>query len=59
MSIVIDIFRAFLCKSVRRGAGTSRGVDSKCAGLFDFVMSHYGDEVYGLRYVRGYTLDSD
>lgn len=42
-----------LCKSVRRDnratAFASRGDRSDCAGLFDFVMSHYAGEVARMR----------
>ena len=42
-----------LCKSIRHDnrasvfASTSKKLD--CAGLFDFVMSHYAGEVAGMR----------
>lgn len=42
-----------LCKSIRHGnrasvfASTSKKLD--CAGCFDFVMSHYADEVARMR----------
>ena len=42
-----------LCKSIRHNnrasvfASTSKKLD--CAGLFDFVMSHYADEVARMR----------
>ena len=42
-----------LCKSVRRGnrapVFASRGDRTDCAGLFDFVMSHYAGEVARMR----------
>jgi len=42
-----------LCKGVRRdnrpSVAVSRGDKSDCAGLFDFVMSHYADEVIRMR----------
>ena len=39
-----------LCKGVRRPAAASLHSVSEYEGLFDFVMSHYADLVYMLRY---------
>ena len=39
-----------LCKGVRRTATASAHSVSEYEGLFDFVMSHYADLVYMLRY---------
>jgi hypothetical protein len=39
-----------LCKGVRRAARVSAHSAAEYEGLFDFVMSHYADLVYMLRY---------
>lgn len=39
-----------LCKGVRRVAAVSVHSAVKCDGLFEFVMSHYADLVYMMRY---------
>lgn len=44
-----------LVKSVRRCKRVER-IDSYCAGLFDFVMSHYAYDVTRLRLNRRWKL---
>lgn len=39
-----------LCKGMRRAAAVPAHSAAKCEGLFDFVMSHYADLVYMMRY---------
>lgn len=41
-----------LCKGMKRNVhvSASRDVSPSCAGLYDFVMSHYADLVYMMRY---------
>ena len=39
-----------LCKGVRRAARVSAHSAAEYEGLFDFVMSHYADLVYMMRY---------
>lgn len=39
-----------LCKGLRRAAAVSIHSTAEYEGLFDFVMSHYADLVYMMRY---------
>lgn len=49
----IGYITGMLCKSIRhdnRAPGfASRSKKADCAGCFDFVMSHYADEVVRMR----------
>lgn len=46
-------------KELRRGGARPGSVGPVCAGLYDFVMSHYADEVRCMRFSCGCTVPSD
>lgn len=53
-----------MCKELRRGSarlGSARLGSGKpvCAGLYDFVMSHYADDVRCMRCSCGCTVPAD
>lgn len=47
------------CKELRRGGGASGSGKPVCAGLYDFVMSHYADDVRCMRCSCGCTVSAD
>lgn len=47
------------CKELRRGGARLGSGKPVCAGLYDFVMSHYADDVRCMRCSRGCTMSAD
>lgn len=47
-----------LCKGVSSIGVSSRGVPPECVGLFDFVMSHYAEDIYIMRYSGVWPISS-
>lgn len=50
---------AMTCKELRRGRARLGSGKPVCAGLYDFVMSHYADDVRCMRCSCGYTVSAD
>lgn len=55
-----EFIPAMRCKELRRGRARL-GVSDKpvCAGLYDFVMLHYADDVRRMRCSCGCTVSDD
>lgn len=47
------------CKELRRGGARLESRKPVCAGLYDFVMSHYADDVRCMRFSCGCTVPAD
>lgn len=47
------------CKELRRGGARLGSGKPVCAGLYDFVMSHYADDVRCMRCSCGCTVSAD
>ena len=47
------------CKELRRGRTWLKSCKPVCAGLYDFVMSHYADAVRCMRCSCGCTVSAD
>lgn len=47
------------CKELRRGRARLGSGNPVCAGLYDFVMSYYADDVRRMRFSCGYTVSAD
>ena len=47
------------CKELRRGGARVKSCKPVCAGLYDFVMSHYADDVRRMRFSCGCTVSDD
>lgn len=47
------------CKELRRGRACLKSRKPDCAGLYDFVMSHYADDVLRMRGSCGCTVSDD
>lgn len=50
---------ATTCKELRRGGARLGSGRLVCAGLYDFVMLHYADEVRRMRFSCGCTVPAD
>ncbi len=50
---------ATTCKELRRGGARLGSGKPVCAGLYDFVMSHYADDVRCMRCSCGCTVPAD
>lgn len=51
--------QATTCKEPRRVGGRLGGLKPVCVGLYDFVMSHYGDDVRRMRCSCGCAVSDD
>lgn len=47
------------CKELRRGGARLGSGRPVCAGLYDFVMSRYGDDVRRMRFSCDCTVSAD
>lgn len=47
------------CKELRRGGARLGSGRPVCAGLYDFVMLHYADDVRRMRFSCGCTVSAD
>lgn len=47
------------CKELRRGRARLGSGKPVCVGLYDFVMSHYADDVRRMRFSCGCTVSAD
>lgn len=47
------------CKELRRGSARLKSRKPVCAGLYDFVMSHYADDVRCMRCSCGCAVSAD
>lgn len=47
------------CKELRRGGARLESRKPVCAGLYDFVMLHYADDVLRMRYSCGCAVSAD
>lgn len=50
---------ATTCKELRRGGARLGSGRPVCAGLYDFVMLHYADDVRRMRFSCGCTVPAD
>ena len=54
-----EFIPATRCKELRRGRARLGSDMPVCAGLYDFVMMHYGDDVRCMRCSCGCTVSDD
>lgn len=47
------------CKELRCGGARLGSGKPVCSGLYDFVMSHYADDVRRMRFSCGCTVSAD
>lgn len=54
-----EFIPAMRCKELRRGRARLESNKPVCAGLYDFVMMHYADDVRCMRCSYGCTVSDD
>lgn len=54
-----EFIPATRCKELRRAGARVKSCKPVCAGLYDFVMLHYADDVRRMRFSCGCTVSAD
>lgn len=54
-----EFIPAARCKELRRVRARVKSCKPVCAGLYDFVMSHYADDVRRMRFSCGCTVSAN
>lgn len=54
-----EFIPATRCKELRRARARVKSCKPVCEGLYDFVMSHYADDVRRMRFSCGCTVSAD
>lgn len=54
-----EFIPATRCEELRRGRARLGSGKPVCAGLYDFVMLHYADDVRRMRFSCGCTVSAD